>query len=115
MDNIANPAPVRFVLAATELTRWLRTTDWDAAAARVRGWNDATWRQAPRVLYLHTLTPWIVPILAQQPALAAALPEWLHQHLATLHAWGQERSRLQQDELAAILRSAERACIALLP
>lgn len=115
MDNIANLDPVRFALAATELTRWLRTTDWDAAAARVRGWDDATWRQAPRVLYLHTLTPWIVPILAQQPALAAAVPEWLHQHLATLHAWGQERSRLQQDELAAILRSAERAGIAVLP
>ena len=67
---------IRYATAVAELTRWLRETDWDAAAARVRGWDDATWRQVPRALYLHTLVPWIVPILAQQPALAA----WVEQH-----------------------------------
>lgn len=107
--------PIPYATAAAELTRWLRESDWDAAAARVHRWDDATWQQVPRVLYLHTLVPWVVPILDQQPALAAALPGWLRSHLAQLHAWGAERSRLQRAELAAILEAAADAQVRLLP
>lgn len=105
----------RYATAVAELTHWLRETDWDAAAARVRGWDDATWRQVPRALYLHTLVPWIVPILAQQPALAAALPDWLRTHLDELQAWGIERSRRQRAELAEILETFAGAHVPVLP
>lgn len=106
---------VRYATVVTELLCWLRETDWNAAAARVRSWDEATWQQVPRALYLHTLVPWVVPILEQQPALAAALPDGLRTHLAQLHAWGVERSRLQRAELQAILEVTADAQVPLLP
>lgn len=105
----------RYTAVVTELTCWLRATDWDAAVARVCTWDEMTWQQVPRALYLHTLVPWLAPLLTQQPALAAALPDWLRTHLAQLHAWGIERSQLQRTELQAILEAAADARVPLLP
>lgn len=97
-----------------ELAKWLDSPDPDRTLEAVGAWDQATWRIAERVVWMHGIGPYLHDVLAGAP-IRAALPDSFLQWLALQYEMNGVRVQRQHEELAAILREAGRAGVAVVP
>jgi hypothetical protein len=97
-----------------EIASWLEGPHPDRTLDAVGAWDQVTWRIAERVVWMHGVGPYLHDALARTP-IHAALPDTFRQWLALQYEMNGMRVQRLYEELAAILREAGRAGVAVVP
>jgi hypothetical protein len=97
-----------------EIITWLDAPHPQQILETIRSWDQATWRVAESVTLIQGIAPYLHHALPRTPVYAA-LPPSFRQHLAREYALNAERVRRLHDDLALILRDANRSGIPVMP
>ena len=97
-----------------EMVTWLEQLTVDQVRSTVRAWDERVWLVAEKVALMQGIGPYLHDRWAGTP-LHAALPDRFRRWLAAQHEMNGERVRRLHEDLAAILRSANRAGIPVMP
>lgn len=97
-----------------QMVAWLDTLASDRVLETVSRWDQATWQLAESVIATQGIGPYLRDMLPRTP-IYAALPQPFRQWLAAEYAMNEERVRRLHQDLAAILRDANQAGIAVMP
>lgn len=120
LDQLTRPAaraPVaapQAVAIAETVTGWLRPGGPDDLAAQTASWGRDAWAAARRAALIHGIAPLLAARLAGRPGWSALDPELRAYLVGQLALNGQRVARLRAD-LAAILKAADDAGVAVLP